>query len=1043
MRKRIFSMLQVGMAMLSFFFLGWGEWSSCKTVAAEVDLTVDMSEELEAEIRANIPNVVFRPDASKLTNSKTPNDAQILSNTLAIQAALDACAEAGGGIVELPEGYYRVTTQNRNAAGNVVKAGLFIKSGKTWLRGAGKDKTTIETESKFRLYKTIDGVRTDVTDDIVGTGDCNDPSTFNGKISVYVDGNGNPVFDYWDGRRRERATGANRTQSTINGINRGDGLRLFEPSGPLTDIMISDFDLFGGLKGHNGDYDWWIPAHEINGWDMSHKGINFGHGSFRDRVLMQNMIVREYRGEMLYSGGAHSETSGLQRIVIDNCTVKGSNASNINVMGKVTIKNSTFGDARFFAETVAEFPNSYMHIFNNRFYNSHSGQGYWVTESPGTPKVHANCHVLIYNNVFDNTEINAGGSFALSVENNSWNTIIRNNKIYNFHVALWTRSGHVKKGSHIIFENNDIYATTRNTDMVLTYNGVDVQLLNNRGHAANGNRVRLVNANLIGPWGYKGIGGPGADINGWHNSNVHSSYIVKGNRPGNSDPGSLMPNGREAHQNNNNDRPMYVDNVYSQNPSWGVNPDSVYEPNAEYLNLTGGGTVRLFDQLYQNGQPLRITGGDGAVFQTGTAELNTGLVMKQPRTLTGKQTLNLEYRLATQKWHETEFHLNDYFGDIGMTFERMNTTKGILDWSDLKADSPAGFTLKKNGAVVTKLPGSATSYHIKDAIAGGGELWELFLGETMIAAVTVWMNDGTEQTVLYREGGTNMWFERAGNRGTLTWVRFSEQTTPRLTLKRNGAEVTTLDGNVNMYGLTADISADGDLWEIFAGTATQAAASISITPVQSMTFARTGATSGTLTWTGLTSPEGFVLKKDNVTVAEISPSVQSHHIAVSSNLPGEIWELFAGDGDTPRLLASATIRVSEAPQFSVIYDAGGGKGTVPVDTNLYSKGDAVYIKAKGNLTREGYEFLCWNVKPDFTRFPDWFVISNEGKTGIPDYTRYPDWFGFSYAENSKMIMGSLSMPQMGNVTLYAQWIRSGSLANRNIEVAGDKDTKNP
>ena len=1041
MKKKFSWILLVWTAM--FFFWALGEWSSRQAVAAEVDLTKDMSEELEAEIRANIPKVVFRPDGNLLTNSKTPNDKQILSNTSAIQAALDACAEAGGGIVELPEGYYRVTTQNRGAAGNVVKAGLFIKSGKTWLRGAGKNKTTIETESKFRLYKNIDGVRKDVTEDVIGTGDYNDPSTFNGSIPVYVDSNGKSVFDYWEGRKRE-SDSANRTRPNIDGINRGDGLRLFEPSGALTDIIISDFTLFGGLKGHNGDYDWWNPAHEINGWDTSHKGINFGHGSFRDRVLLQNMIVREYRGEMLYSGGAHSETSGLQRIIIDNCTVIGSNGSNINVMGKATIKNSTFGEARFFAETVAEFSNSYMHIFNNRFFNSHSGQGYWVTESPVTPKVHANCHVLIYNNVFDNTGIDGVNSFAMRVENNSWNTIIRNNKIYNFNVALWTSGGGVKKGSHILYEGNEIYATTRNTDIVLSYNGVDVQLLNNHGFAANGNRIRLLNANLIGTWGYKGVGGKGADINGWHNYNRHSNYIVKGNRPGNDDPRSLMSSDREARDNNySTDRPMYVDNVYSQNPTWGIDSHFAYEPNAECLNLTGSGTVRLFDQLYQNGQPLRIKGGDSAVFQTGTTELTTGLIMKQPRTLTGEQTLNLEYRLATRKWHEVGFYLDKYFGESGMTFERMNTSKGILNWSDFKADSSAGFTLKKNGVAVTKLPASATSYNIKEAIAGGGELWELFLGDTMIAATTIWINDGSEQTVLYREGGNQMWFERAGNRGTLTWVRFPEKTATKLILKRNGKEVATLDANASMYDLPADIAAGGELWEVFAGSATKAAASISLTPVQSMTFARTGATRGTLTWKGLNSATGFVLKKDSVTVAEIPASATSHRIDVSSDLPGEVWELFAGGSDKPRLLASAVVRVSEAPQFSVTYDAGGGTGTVPVDTNLYSKGDVVYIKDRGNLTREGYEFLCWNVKPDFTQFPDWFIINNDGKTGIPDLTKYPEWFGFTYAENSKMTMGSLSMPQMGNVTLHAQWIRTGSIANRNSKVVGDKDTPKP
>ena len=51
-------------------------------------------------------------------------------------------------------------------------------------------------------------------------------------------------------------------------------------------------------------------------------------------------------------------------------------------------------------------------------------------------------------------------------------------------------------------------------------------------------------------------------------------------------------------------------------------------------------------------------------------------------------------------------------------------------------------------------------------------------------------------------------------------------------------------------------------------------------------------------------------------------------------------------------------------EFTVTYDANGGTGTVPVDSNTYSSGDEVTVLANEDLTNSGYVFDGWNTMSD-------------------------------------------------------------------------------
>ena len=69
---------------------------------------------------------VARPGPGRLHALEYGVSASAADNTGAIQAAIDACQAAGGGIVQLPAGVLRVTGTLRMASSHV------------WLRGAGE-----------------------------------------------------------------------------------------------------------------------------------------------------------------------------------------------------------------------------------------------------------------------------------------------------------------------------------------------------------------------------------------------------------------------------------------------------------------------------------------------------------------------------------------------------------------------------------------------------------------------------------------------------------------------------------------------------------------------------------------------------------------------------------------------------------------------------------------------------------------------------------------------------------------------------------------
>lgn len=96
----------------------------------------------EREIPISTSNIIDVTTAPFNADSSGANDA-----TSAIQNALDSAGKAGGGVVYLPQGIYKISTGDSYA--------LWIRYSNVVLRGAGKDKTFIYNESYSIRSKSI------------------------------------------------------------------------------------------------------------------------------------------------------------------------------------------------------------------------------------------------------------------------------------------------------------------------------------------------------------------------------------------------------------------------------------------------------------------------------------------------------------------------------------------------------------------------------------------------------------------------------------------------------------------------------------------------------------------------------------------------------------------------------------------------------------------------------------------------------------------------------------------------------------------------
>ena len=162
-------------------------------------------------------------------------------------------------------------------------------------------------------------------------------------------------------------------------FKRGVGI-MFVPRGygngqPTKHITLKGFELNGGAVGFTGDYSFTYDYEKsvaLNGWDLSSKGIYFNGDS--DHILIEDVKVTKYMGEVIYNGGFDMGTVTLRRVWSFDSN---GSAYNVATAQNQLVEDSKFGpDVRFWGELQSEgVPNATSIHRNNTYEDCGTGNG--------------------------------------------------------------------------------------------------------------------------------------------------------------------------------------------------------------------------------------------------------------------------------------------------------------------------------------------------------------------------------------------------------------------------------------------------------------------------------------------------------------------------------------------------------------------------------------------------------------------------------------------------------------------------------------------
>lgn len=254
----------------------------------------------------------------------------VTDDTAAIQRAIEACGAAGGGIVHLARGTYRIQPQ---ASGEHC---LYIRYDNVEIRGEGPSTTVLK---------------------------------------AYVYGGGSP-----DG------TTPGTNFEVINGaVHRGSGIFVTSDNVPArTGFTLRNLRLSGSAPREDAAFPIagngaaiFFPANPANGsgWDLTHKGVFFQENVAHASAAIIECEIDSWRGENVYYGG-----SAFDGLFIRDCLIRESNASMLSTAARLTVVRTTFtrGNAGYESGGIA---NQDQRFHDCYFYDNNIGLN--ITAGPG------------------------------------------------------------------------------------------------------------------------------------------------------------------------------------------------------------------------------------------------------------------------------------------------------------------------------------------------------------------------------------------------------------------------------------------------------------------------------------------------------------------------------------------------------------------------------------------------------------------------------------------------------------------------------------
>ena len=249
---------------------------------------------------------------------------------LAVLSALADAESAGGGTVYIPSGYYDLWPVD--PAVNIVNGMPTLRVGE----------------------RAIDDMFQIKSDNITFLGDTAgaNPTTF---LKFYL----------WGKQPATKYLSIRNAMGTEVGVRR---YSLFKPRN-VQNITIKNLDIDMGAPPVNSGKRWYSLDERKFQWDISHKFFHSNHGAHFKNAIIENVVCKNGRGELIYNGG----NSG--KILISKCTLGPSNRSTISGSFDAEIVDTVIRDSANSAVESAIFSNV-VSVIDGQVYNqNHIARG--------------------------------------------------------------------------------------------------------------------------------------------------------------------------------------------------------------------------------------------------------------------------------------------------------------------------------------------------------------------------------------------------------------------------------------------------------------------------------------------------------------------------------------------------------------------------------------------------------------------------------------------------------------------------------------------
>lgn len=507
-----------------------------------------------------------RVDAFGAFVAEDTRPAVIAANAATVNTAIETLGSKGGGTICLPEGRYTLGFKTGFPSNANLTAAIVIARDNITLWGAGPGRTVLLTPPTYQVV--------------------------NGKVL------------------------------------RGRGIHIQgtrTATAPRLNITLKRFEL-DGQAGWTGKYYWPADPGTGDGWDITHKGIVPSQDTQVDNVVLEDIHVHRYRGEIIYVGGL-----GMKRLHLNRVKSEDTNASTYNATADAIVENSEFGLSRFWIEIGTAFQGKSGTFRNNNFHSARGAQGIALAQGDGLEQP----YTFINNRFSDCVGVfgfygGVGGPIKIT-----------DNTASNCPTGGFVRFGSAPNTVVAGLRINKNISVERNTisgfELFMGLGGQIENLLvqNNSFRSAD---LKASNSVIYGAAGdYKNI--------------KIANNVFSETRPPSQN--SLIFVGT---------RPLFSGNSYSilsgARYSSVVAAGKVVMPVYELFPIHAASslvTAALNTDQYADGQIIKITGGGPSARVVFAAGGQNGYAVPATRTFTGTQTMELRYNAAAKIWNEISF----------------------------------------------------------------------------------------------------------------------------------------------------------------------------------------------------------------------------------------------------------------------------------------------------------------------------------------------------------------------------------------------------